>query len=83
MTNVTRLLILAGGCLLLLLVAIHVVPYGRQHDNPPVRQEPAWDSPQTRALAGRACYDCHSNEKMWTQYSPTSEVDRSGLTTSP
>lgn len=33
--------------------------------NPPVVAEPKWDSPQTRALAVRACYDCHSNETQW------------------
>jgi hypothetical protein len=33
--------------------------------NPPVVQEPAWDSAQTRALAVRACFDCHSNETSW------------------
>jgi mono/diheme cytochrome c family protein len=36
--------------------------------NPPVKQEPAWDSPQTRALAQRACFDCHSNETVWNVY---------------
>lgn len=41
-------------------LGIQLVPY-RVH-NPPVRAEPAWDSPQTRALADRACFDCHSNE---------------------
>lgn len=33
--------------------------------NPPVTQEPPWDSPQTRALAERACFDCHSNQTRW------------------
>ena len=37
--------------------------------NPAVAQEPAWDSPQTRALAQRACFDCHSNETIWPWYS--------------
>ncbi len=37
--------------------------------NPPVQQEPTWDSPQTRALAVRACFDCHSNETAWPLYS--------------
>jgi heme-binding protein len=37
-----------------------VIPY--RVSNPPVLQEPAWDSPQTRALAKVACFDCHSNE---------------------
>jgi mono/diheme cytochrome c family protein len=36
--------------------------------NPPVKQEPNWDSPQTKALAQRACYDCHSNETQWLWY---------------
>ena len=36
------------------LVAIQLVPYGRDHTNPPVNGEPAWDSPQTRALARQA-----------------------------
>jgi cytochrome c551/c552 len=37
--------------------------------NPPVVAEPQWDSPQTRALAQRACFDCHSNETVWPWYS--------------
>ncbi|HEX7555294.1 MAG TPA: heme-binding domain-containing protein [Leptolinea sp.] len=36
--------------------------------NPPVTGEPAWDSPQTRVLAQRACFDCHSNETSWPWY---------------
>lgn len=52
-----------------LLVLLQFVPYGRAHSNPPVRQEPAWDTAQTRALAVRACYDCHSNETAWPWYS--------------
>lgn len=38
-------------------------------DNPPVREEPAWDSPRTRELAARACFQCHSNETEWAWYS--------------
>jgi hypothetical protein len=52
-----------------LLVAIQFVPYGRAHTNPAVRAEPTWDSPRTRELAVRACYDCHSNETVWPWYS--------------
>ena len=52
--------LLGGGLALLLL--IHIVAYGRNHANPLVRREPTWDSPQTRQLAVRACYDCHSNQ---------------------
>lgn len=50
-------------------LALQLVPYGRDHANPPVRQEPAWDSPRTRALAQAACFDCHSNETVWPWYS--------------
>jgi len=52
-----------------LFVAIQLVPYGRDHTNPPATGEPSWDSPQTRALAKRACFDCHSTETVWPWYS--------------
>jgi hypothetical protein len=45
-----------------------VIPYGRSHSNPPVQAEPRWDSPATRDLAVRACYDCHSNQTTWPWY---------------
>ncbi len=47
---------------------IQLVPYGRTHSNPDDRDEPAWDSPRTRELAVRACFDCHSNETRWPWY---------------
>jgi hypothetical protein len=52
-----------------LLLAVQFVPYGRAHDNPPVTAEPPWDSPVTRDLAVRACFDCHSNQTRWPWYS--------------
>ena len=55
--------------LLILFVLIQLVPYGRAHRNPPVRQEPPWDRRETRELAVRACFDCHSNEVRWPWYS--------------
>ena len=51
-----------------LLVLIQLVPYGRDHANPSVAAEPAWDSATTRALAVTACFDCHSNETEWPWY---------------
>jgi hypothetical protein len=57
-----------------LLVAIQFVPYGRNHTNPPGRAEPAWDNLLTRAVAVRACYDCHSNETTWPWYSNVAPV---------
>ena len=60
--------------LVILFLALQAVPYGRRHTNPPIRREPPWDNPQTRALAVRACYDCHSNETVWPWYSHIAPV---------
>jgi len=57
-----------------LLVAAQFVPYGRDHDNPSVSAEPAWNVPATRELAVRACFDCHSNETHWAWYSNIAPV---------
>jgi len=57
-----------------LFVLIQLVPYGRAHANPPVVQEPQWDSPETRELMQRACFDCHSNETVWPWYSNIAPV---------
>jgi hypothetical protein len=57
-------LVLLGAFLL-----IQLVPYGRDHSNPPVRQEPNWDSARTRQLAVDACFACHSNATTWPWYS--------------
>ena len=64
----------AGLALAAVLVAIQFVPYGRDHANPPVLGEPAWDSPETRALAARACFDCHSNQVTWPVYSHVAPI---------
>jgi len=48
---------------------IQLIPYGHDHSNPPIVNEPAWNNPETRALAVRACFDCHSNETTWPWYS--------------
>jgi len=57
-----------------LVLLIQLVPYGRQHANPPVIQEPQWDSPKTRELVQKACFDCHSNETVWLWYSNVAPV---------
>lgn len=59
----------ASIVLVLLLVLIQFVPYGRDHTNPAVVKEPVWNSTRTRELAVRACFDCHSNETNWPWYS--------------
>jgi mono/diheme cytochrome c family protein len=61
--------ILLGGILV-----VQLIPYGRDHTNPPVVAEPTWDSVQTRELAVRTCFDCHSNETVWPWYSHVAPV---------
>ncbi len=72
--NIRRLLLIVIAVLAAVLLLIQIVPYGRAHQNPPVVQEPNWDSPQTRELAQRACFDCHSNETVWPWYSNIAPV---------
>src|SRR3984885_7127137 len=48
---------------------IQFVPYATDHYNAPGTQEPPGDSPQTKDLVRRACFDCHSNETGWRFYS--------------
>ena len=54
---------------MVILFLIQAVPYGRDHINPPLNAEPAWDNPRTQELTVRACFDCHSNETVWPWYS--------------
>lgn len=51
------------------LASIQLIPYGRDHSNPPIVAEPDWDSPVTEDLVDRACADCHSNLTRWPWYS--------------
>jgi hypothetical protein len=60
---------LLGGFLV-----IQLFPYGRDHINPPVTGEPSWAAPETRALAKKACFDCHSNETEWPAYASIAPV---------
>jgi len=53
---------------LALLALIQLVPYGRDRATHPDGKEPDWDSPRTRELALRACFDCHSNLTHWPWY---------------
>ncbi len=60
-----KALVVTVGALLL----IQLVPFGRDHKNPPVTGTPQWDSPRTEELFNRACKDCHSNQTVWPWYS--------------
>jgi hypothetical protein len=69
--KIISIVIIIGIVLFLL---IQLIPYGKDHTNPPVVGEPNWDSQQTRELAKRACFDCHSNETIWPWYSNIAPV---------
>lgn len=62
--------------IVVLLVLIIVVGqlFSLTHTNPPVTREARWNAPATRALAQRACFDCHSNETVWPWYSYVSPL---------
>lgn len=69
-----RLLMWGFVGLLGLFIIMQFIPIGGAQSNPPVLAEPKWDSPATRALAKRACFDCHSNETVWPIYSQIAPV---------
>lgn len=72
---IRTILKLAGGVIALSIIgflAIQLIPINTT--NPPIVNEPAWDSPQTRELVQRACFDCHSNETVWPRYSKIAPV---------
>jgi mono/diheme cytochrome c family protein len=60
-------LLKGAGIAVVVLLLLQILPV-MQPSNPPVVNEPVWDSPGTRALAKRACFDCHSNETLWPWY---------------
>jgi mono/diheme cytochrome c family protein len=64
----TRIIVRVFAAAIGLFLAIQLVPYGRDHKNPPVVREPAWESEATRQLVRRACFDCHSNQTNWPWY---------------
>jgi Haem-binding domain len=66
MRSVVRIGALVLGALF---VALQLVPYGRDHSNPPVTRDAPWPTAEGRRLAVSACYDCHSNQTKWPWYS--------------
>jgi mono/diheme cytochrome c family protein len=68
------ILMWTGLGLLVVLVAIQFVPYGRDHTNPTGGRQIAWDSPRTEQLMADACMDCHSNLTKWPWYSNVAPV---------
>ena len=61
------------GLAVVIFVLLQLIP-GYPLSNPAVVAEPSWDSPQTRELAKRACFDCHSNESVWPWYAHVAPV---------
>ncbi len=56
------------------LLLIQIIPYGKNHTNPAIVSEPNWDSQSTSDLAKKACFDCHSNETIWPWYSNVAPI---------
>jgi len=69
MRKLVTLLMIAAIVLVVLVLLIQFLPYGHTHTNPSVVKEPNWNSPETRQIAQKACFDCHSNETIWPWYS--------------
>jgi mono/diheme cytochrome c family protein len=65
--SLRRIALIAGAGLLALFALIQLVPYGRDHANPPVTKAAALD-PGTRAIVTETCADCHSNTTRWPWY---------------
>lgn len=62
------------AALVIIFGLIQLVPYGRDHANPPVVNSPAWNTTQTAGMVRAACMDCHSNETVWPWYSNIAPV---------
>jgi mono/diheme cytochrome c family protein len=66
MKKILMYLVIAG---VIVFGLVQLVPFGHNHTNPPIVQEPKWDSSQTRQMAKEHCFQCHSNETEWPWYS--------------
>ncbi len=55
-------------------LAIQLVPYGKNHSNPPVTGEPQWANTETRDLMVRACFGCHSNQVVYPAYASVAPI---------
>ncbi len=72
--HLRRLLTYLGVVLVGLFLLAQLIPYGREHANPPVVLEPRWANPTTLALAQRSCFDCHSNKTRWPWYAKIAPI---------
>jgi len=72
-TNAKALTFFFGATLATLLI-IQLIPFGKDHSNPPVNGEPAWSSPRTRELMVNACFGCHSNSVEYPAYASIAPI---------
>jgi len=72
-TNAKALTFFFGATLATLLI-IQLIPYGKDHSNPPVNGEPVWSSPRTRELMVNACFGCHSNSVEYPAYASVAPI---------
>ena len=56
-TRRRKVLLRAGLGLFAVAVLLQLVPYGRDHTNPPVTQDAPWPDGRARELATAACYE--------------------------
>jgi hypothetical protein len=73
LTNAKALTVFFGATVATLLI-IQLIPYGKDHSNPPVNGEPAWSSPRTRELMVNACFGCHSNSVEYPVYASVAPI---------
>ncbi len=69
-----RMVTVMGLSVLVMFGVIQLVPYGRDHSNPPVLAEPQWANARTRELMVNACFSCHSNEVEYPSYSKVAPI---------
>jgi hypothetical protein len=69
-----KVILIFAAVLVVGFILIQFIPYGHDHTNPIVVNEPAWRDTQTRDIAAKACFDCHSNETVWPWYSRIAPV---------
>ncbi len=70
----SRSLVLALSVPVVLLIAAQLVPFQKDHTNPPDGVVTKFDSPATQKLAERACFDCHSNRTKWPWYASIAPI---------
>lgn len=58
-----------AGIVIGILLLIQLVPYGRDHTNPPVLAQAKIANPEGQKLWDKSCADCHSNLTKWPWYS--------------